>query len=126
MTRQSISSDRLPRIAAPFSPAVRAKDLLFLSGQVGQEPQAGMRIDGDVAAQTRQIFANLRSLLEAADRTLDDVVKANVYLTDMADYAAMNDVYGKEFSAPYPARTCVAVTALPLGAQVEIEVVVQC
>lgn len=123
--REIVVSDKLPKPVGPFSPAVRGAGLLFFSGQVAQE-QSGALITGDVTAQTGQIFRNLVHLLEAAGRTLDDVVKANVYLTDMDDFGAMNAVYGVAFQAPHPARTCVAVTALPLGAKVEIELVVQC
>jgi 2-iminobutanoate/2-iminopropanoate deaminase len=96
---------------------------VFLSGQTPIDPSTGRLVDGDVAAQTRQVFANLASVLSAAGRTLDDVTKVNVYLVDMADFAAMNTVYSAIFSAPYPARTTVAVAGLPLSARVEIELV---
>ncbi|MBP1325380.1 2-iminobutanoate/2-iminopropanoate deaminase [Leucobacter exalbidus] len=97
--------------------------MLFLSGQTPIDPATGKLIDGDVAAQTHQVFANLESVLTAAGRTLDDVIKVNVYLVDMDDFAAMNSVYGTIFNTPYPARTTVAVVGLPLGARVEIELV---
>lgn len=124
--RQPIVSDKLAKPVGPFSPAIRSGNLIFFSGQVAQDPATGKLVTGDVAAQTEQLFRNLGALLEAAGRGFGDVVKANVYLTDMGDFAAMNAIYGKAFAEPYPARTTVAVQALPLGAKVEIELVVQC
>lgn len=125
MSREAIASDKLAKPAGPFSPAVRANGFLFLSGQVAQDPATGKLIEGDVAAQTAQIFRNVEALLAAAGRTLEHVVKANVYLVDMGDFAALNTVYGDCFTAPFPARTTVGVAALPLGARVEIEVIAQ-
>jgi 2-iminobutanoate/2-iminopropanoate deaminase len=118
-----ITSDRLATPVGPFSPAVREGDRVYTSGQVAQDPVTGKLIAGGVAAQTDQILHNLAVLLRAADKSLADVVKVNVYLTDIRDFAAMNDVYAKHFAPPYPARTTVAVAALPLGAQVEMEAI---
>lgn len=117
-----------PAAPAPIGPyAVAALDeesgLLFLSGQTPIDPQTGALITGDVAAQTRRVFANLQHVLEAAGATLADVLKVNVYLTTMADFPALNEVYAEVFDAPYPARTTVAVAELPLGARIEIELV---
>ncbi len=123
MTRDAIMTDRIATPVGPFSAAVRADDVLYLSGQVAQDPANGRLIDGDVTAQTEQIFANLTAVLEAADKSLADVVRVGVYLTDMADFAAMNAVYARHVAAPYPARTTIAVAALPLGAAVEIDLV---
>ncbi len=122
MTRHAVTTDRIAKPAGPFSPAIRAGYRLYLSGQVAQDPATGQLVAGDVAAQTERIFRNIEAVLHAAKLSLDDVIKVNVYLTDMKDYAAMNEVYARQFSAPPPARTTVAVVALPLGAQVEIEV----
>jgi 2-iminobutanoate/2-iminopropanoate deaminase len=122
--REQITTDKIAGPVAPFSAAVRLGGLIFLSGQVGQDPATGALIDGDVVAQTEQIFKNLTSVLEAAGKTLDDVVRVGVYLTDMNDFAAMNSVYGKSFAQPYPARTAIGVAALPLGAAVEIDAIV--
>ncbi len=124
MTRAAFSSDTLAPPVGPFSPAVRGGGLLFLSGQVAQEPATGKLIDGDIASQTHQILRNLAAVLEAAGRDLDDVVRVAVYLTDMADFAAMNEAYRQHFSEPYPARTAIGVAALPLGASVEMDMVV--
>jgi len=118
-----ITSDRLATPVGPFSPAVREGDRVYTSGQVAQDPATGQLIAGGVAAQTEQILHNLAVILRAADKSLGDVAKVNVYLTDMRDFAEMNDVYAKHFSPPYPARTTVAVAALPLGAQVEMEAI---
>ena len=97
--------------------------MLYVSGQTPIDPATGALIDGGIDAQTERVFANLASVLAAAKRGFAEVVKVNVYLIDMADFAAMNGVYAKVFSEPYPARTTVAVAGLPLGARVEIEVV---
>jgi 2-iminobutanoate/2-iminopropanoate deaminase len=107
----------------PFSPAVRSGDFIYLSGQTAQDPATGKLIQGDAAAQTEQIFKNLDAVLRAAGKSFADVVRVGVFLTDMADFAAMNAVYARHFDPPYPARTTVAVAALPLGATVEIELI---
>jgi 2-iminobutanoate/2-iminopropanoate deaminase len=123
MAREAFSSDALAPPVGPFSPGVRAGELIFLSGQVALSAQTGRLIDGDVAAQTEQVLQNLRTLLAAAGKSLADVARVNVYLTDMQDFARMNAVYARHFEAPYPARTTVAVAALPLGAAVEIDLI---
>jgi len=124
VTRTTVSDPRAPEPVGPYShAAIGADGSVFLSGQTPIDPSTGKLVDGDVAAQTRQVFENLASVLSAAGRTLDDVTKVNVYLVDMGDFAAMNSVYSTIFSAPYPARTTVAVAGLPLDARVEIELV---
>ena len=107
----------------PYSHAVEAGDLVYLSGQTPLDSATGKLAEGDIAAQTEQCFKNLFAVLAAAGLSEADVVKANVFLTDMGNFAAMNQVYATKFSAPYPARSTVAVAGLPLGAQVEIELV---
>jgi 2-iminobutanoate/2-iminopropanoate deaminase len=121
MTRRIVTTDRIAPAVGPFAAGVWGGEFLFLSGQVALDPKTGKLIDGDVAKQTEQVFANALAVLSAAGKSLADVVKTNVYLTDMGAFAAMNAVYGHFFEAPYPARTTVAVAALPLGALVEIE-----
>ena len=123
MRREIITTDRIAPSVGPFSAAVRAGDLLFLSGQVALDPASGKLVDGDIGAQTEQIFANISAVLEAAGKSFDDVMKTTVYLADMKDFGAMNTVYARYFQAPYPARTTIQVAALPLGAAIEIEVV---
>ncbi len=121
MPRHAAPSTRGPAAIGPYSHAVWSGSELFCSGQTPIDPSTGKLITGDVPAQTHRVFDNLQAVLEDNGLSLDDVVKCNVYLTDMADFTAMNAAYGDRFSAPYPARTTVAVAGLPLGARVEIE-----
>lgn len=107
----------------PYSHAVAAGDLLYLSGQTPIDPSTGKLAQGGVGEQTAQCFANLFSVLSAAGLTPDQVIKVNVYLMDMNDFAAMNAVYALQFSQPYPARTTIGVASLPLGARIEIEMI---
>ncbi|MDQ2660791.1 MAG: Rid family detoxifying hydrolase [Actinomycetota bacterium] len=124
MPRSVVVDPHAPEPVGPYAHAAfRADGALFLSGQTPIDPSSGALVGGDVATQTQQVFANLRSVLAAAGRSLNDVVKVNVYLVDMADFAAMNGVYATVFDPPYPARTTVAVAGLPLGARVEIELI---
>lgn len=125
MQRQGVNCPELPPPVGPFSHLVNAGAALYLSGQVAQDPDTGKLIEGDVAAQTTHIFANLQAVLKTVDRDLGHIVKVTVFLTDMADFAEMNAVYTRHFDLPYPARSTVAVKALPLGARVEIECVAQ-
>lgn len=124
MTRDVVSTDKIAKAAGPFSAAVRRDGFTFLSGQVGQDPATGALIGGDTAAQAEQALRNLTAVVEAAGKTLDDVVRVGVYLTDMADFATVNAVYERFFTKPYPARTAIAVAALPLGAAVEMDAIV--
>ena len=125
MTKTAIVSDKPPPAPGPFSAAVRAGAFIYLSGQVGVDPATDSLVEGGVVAEAEQLFANLAVVLEAAGKGFDDVIRAGVFLVDMADYAALNAVYARHFTQPYPARTCVAVAALPLGARVEIDLVVR-
>jgi 2-iminobutanoate/2-iminopropanoate deaminase len=124
MTRDAVTSDQLPPSGLPFSAAVRGGGLLFLSGQVAQDPATGELIDGDVAQQADQVLRNIAATLAAIGKDLGDVIRAGVYLTDMSQFGAMNQAYRRHFTEPYPARTAIGVAALPLGAAVEIDVVV--
>lgn len=110
-------------IVGPYSPAVEAGDLIYFSGQIPIDSASGKIIEGDIKAQTIQSLSNLTVVLKAAGVTSDDIVKTTVYLTDMKDYAAVNKIYGEYFKAPYPARTAIAVLALPLGSKIEIDVI---
>lgn len=120
---QAIFSDKLPKTAGPFSPAVRTGEFIYVSGQIGQDPMSGGLVDGGIERQTEQAFANLSAVLAAAGKSLADVMRVGVYLTDIRDFAAMNAIYARHFADPYPARTTVGVAALPLGAAIEIDVV---
>ena len=125
MTRTAIVSDTLPPAPGPFSAAIRSDGVIYLSGQVGVDPATDALVPGGVAAEAEQLFRNLAVVLAAAGKGFDDVLRVGVFLADMADYAALNSVYAAQFSLPYPARTCVAVAALPLGARVEIDLVLK-
>ena len=124
MTRDAIATGKLAAPVGRFSLGVRGAGLLFLSGQVAQDPATGKLIDGDVVRQTHQILDNITTALEAAGKSLDDVLRVGVYLTDIADFTSMSQAYREHFSEPYPARTAIGVAALPLGAAVEMDVVV--
>ncbi len=120
--RRIISTDRAPGAIGPYSQGVAAGGLLFTAGQVGADPVTGDLADG-VQAQTERALTNLAAVLEAAGSGFEDVVKTTIFLADMDDFAAVNEVYGRTISEPFPARSTVAVRALPKGALVEIEMV---
>lgn len=120
MSKRIVRTDRAPAPIGPYSQAVIANGLVFLAGQGGVDPATGQVAPGGVAGQTRQTLESIKQILAAAGCTLEDVVSTNVYLTDMADFQAMNQVYGECFSQEPPARTTVAVAALPGGIAVEI------
>ena len=121
--KQAISSAGAPKAIGPYSQAVRAGQLLFLSGQVALDPATGQMVDGGVIEQTRRVFENLGAVLAAAGRSFADVVRTTVFLADMNDFAAMNEVYGQYFKEPYPARATVQVARLPRDARVEIDLI---
>jgi len=121
--KQAVASPDAPKAIGPYSQAVRAGQLLFLSGQVPLDPATGQIIDGDIAAQTRRVFENLAAVLEAGGRSFADVVRTTVFLADMNDFAAVNEVYGTYFTEPYPARATVQVARLPKDARVEIDLI---
>jgi 2-iminobutanoate/2-iminopropanoate deaminase len=120
---QAISSPGAPKAIGPYSQAIRAGQLLFLSGQVALDPANGQMVEGGVAEQTRRIFENLGAVLAAGGRSFADVVRTTVFLADMNDFAAMNEIYGQYFKEPYPARATVQVARLPRDARVEIDVI---
>jgi 2-iminobutanoate/2-iminopropanoate deaminase len=122
MARQAITVEGAA-VVGPYSQAVRAGELVYFSGQTPLDPATGKLLVGDVQAQTAQCFRNLFTVLSAAGLTPEQVVKVNVFLTDMADFAAMNEVYARQFARPFPARTTIGVASLPLGARVEIEMI---
>ncbi len=122
MTRKAYSAEGAVAVG-PYSHAVQAGDLVFLSGQTPIDSNTGKLVEGDITAQTEQCFINLFNVLDAAGLTSDDVIKVKVFLTDMRNFHEMNGVYEKQFSTPYPARTTIGVKELPLEAQVEIELI---
>ena len=121
--RRAVVSEKAHKAVGPYSSAVWEGDLLFLSGQTPIDPATQRLVEGDIGVQTARAFDNLEAVLQDAGLSLDHVVKCNVYLTTMKNFAAMNDVYRTRFTPPYPARTTVAVAELPLGARVEVEMV---
>lgn len=123
MTREVIATPAAPAAIGPYSQAVKAGGWVFCSGQIPLDPATGEVVGADVAAQTERVLANLRAVLEAAGSGFDRVVKTTVYLTDMAEFAAVNEVYARHFGASAPARATVAVAALPKGVRVEIDAV---
>ncbi len=123
MQRDIIHTPSAPAAVGPYSQAVRAGNFIFTAGQIGLDPATGLIVEGGVEAQAQQVMANLAAVLAAAGSSLDQAVKTTIFLTDMAHFAAVNAVYGAAFSASPPARSTVAVLALPKGALVEIEVI---
>ena len=125
MGKSAVTSPELTPPVGPFSQAIEAGGFIYFSGQVGQDPATGKLVAGGVAAETERIFQNLSAVLKAADKSFDHVACARVFLTNMSDYVVMNGIYAKYFSPPFPARTAIGVAALPLGARVEIDLVVK-
>jgi 2-iminobutanoate/2-iminopropanoate deaminase len=121
--RTAVVSDKIAKPVGPFSPAVLGTGTIYLSGQVGQDPVTGRLVSGEAGEQAARALDNIRIILEAAGRTMDDVIRVGIFLVDMKDFGAVNETYARYFTTPFPARTTVAVAALPLEAVVEIEVI---
>ena len=121
--RQAIATDQAPKAIGPYSQAIIAGNLLYCSGQIPLDPATGALVQGDLAAQTRRVLDNVGAILAAAGTGFDRVVKTTVFLADMNDFAAMNEVYATYFTPPAPARSTVAAAGLPKGARIEIEVI---
>jgi len=124
MTKQIIATTDAPAAIGTYSQAVRVGNTVWVSGQIPLDPRTKELVSGDIEAQTRQVFDNLKAVVLAAGATFDDVVKANVYLVDLAHFALVNKVMAEYFREPYPARAAVGVASLPRGAQVEVECIV--
>ncbi len=120
--RRQVETNAAPAAIGPYSQAICTDSLVYTAGQVGADPSTGVLLDG-VAAQAEQALRNLAAVLDAAGTGLERVVKTSIFLLDMGDFAAVNEVYARHFTPPYPARSTMAVVALPKGAQVEIEVI---
>jgi 2-iminobutanoate/2-iminopropanoate deaminase len=121
--RQAVSTSSAPQAIGPYSQAVRAGGLLFVSGQIPLDPATGAMVAGDIGAQTRRVLQNLEAILTAAGASFAQVVRTTVYLADMADFAAMNEVYATFFTQPAPARSTIQAAGLPKNARVEIDVI---
>lgn len=123
MSKQTIHTDKAPAAVGTYSQAVRHGDLVFLSGQIPLDPATMEIVEGDIAAQIHRVFQNLSAVCEAAGSSLDGILKLNVFLTDLGNFATVNQVMQTYFTEPYPARAAVGVRALPLGVEVEMEAV---
>jgi len=123
MPRQPIHSDSAPKAIGPYSQAVRAGNTLYLSGQTPLDPAIGKLVEGGIEVQATQVFENLKAVLAAAGASFDDVVRVAIYMTDLGNFAAVNEVMKRYFREPFPARSTIGVAALPLGAAVEIDVI---
>ena len=121
--KEVIATDRGPKAIGPYSQAIRANGFLFVSGQIPLDPATQQLVSGDVRAQTERVLENLKGILEAAGSSLDRVVRATVFLADMNEFAAVNEVYGRYFQTQPPARSTVQVARLPRDARVEIDVI---
>ena len=126
MAVENIKTDKAPGAVGPYSQAIKAGDFLFASGQIAINPEKGKLVGGGVEAQAEQCMKNVGAILEAAGLTYDNVVKTTVYLTNINFFGTVNGVYGKYFQKTLPARSCVEIGQLPLGALVEVEVVAYC
>lgn len=122
--KEVIATEKGPKAIGPYSQAIRANGFIYTAGQIPFDPATGQLIEGDVAAQTGRVMENLKAIVEAAGSSLDKTVKATVFLKDMGDFAAMNEVYGRYFTKNPPARSTVEVSRLPRDVRVEIDLVV--
>jgi len=125
MTRTTIQTDRAPQAIGTYSQAVRCGSAVYLSGQIPLDPATMQLVEGDMAVQIRRVFDNLAAVAEAAGGSLQDVAKLNVFLPDLGHFALVNQIMAEYFSEPYPARAAVGVAALPKGAQVEMDAVME-
>ena len=124
MSKEIISTNKAPQAIGPYSQAVKAGNLIFISGQVPINPETGDVVSGSIEDQANQVIENIRNICEAADRDLGDIVKLSIFLTDLGNFSIVNEVMKKYFSEPYPARATIEVSGLPLGVDVEIEAIV--
>ena len=121
MLKKQIQTSDAPAAIGPYSQAIQVGDFTFYSGQIPLNPESGNIVEGGIVEQTQQVMANMRAVLHASGRDFSDIVKTTIYLTDLADFVTVNEIYGEFFSDVPPARACVQVAALPKGSAVEIE-----
>ena len=124
MPKEIISTTNAPQAIGPYSQAVKTNNLMFISGQIPMDPTTGNLVGGSIEDEANQVLKNLKSICEAAGYSLDDAVKITIFLTDLGNFAVVNDVMKEHFSEPYPARATVEVSGLPLGVNVEIEAII--
>ena len=120
----SISTTQAPKAIGPYSQGIVAGQFLFVSGQLPINPDKGEMVDGDIVARAEQVFDNISAIVRSAGGSMADVVKVTLFLTDMADFQQVNEVYSRHFQTPYPARSAVQVSALPLGSNIEAEAII--
>ena len=123
MTREVVQTENAPKAIGPYQQAIKADGFIYTAGQIPIDPKTANFVEGDISAQTRQVLENLKAVLEAGGSALDRVVKATVFLKNMADFAAMNEVYAQYLGSAKPARSTIAVAELPRGALIEIDLV---
>jgi 2-iminobutanoate/2-iminopropanoate deaminase len=123
MSREIVQTDTAPKAIGPYAQAIKVNGFVYTAGQIPIDPRTGEFVSGGIAAQTRQVLENLKAVLQAAGSSLDNVIKATVFLRNMSEFAAMNEIYGEYLGAAKPARSTVAVSELPRGALVEIDLV---
>jgi len=124
MSKEIISTKNAPQAIGPYSQAVKAGNLMFISGQIPLNPETGDLVSGSIEDEANQVLKNIKSICEAAGNSLEDIVKITIFLTDLDNFATVNDVMKEHFSEPYPARATIEVSGLPLGVNVEIEAIV--
>jgi 2-iminobutanoate/2-iminopropanoate deaminase len=121
--KKAIQTRQAPAAIGPYSQAIDSGEIVFCSGQIALDPQSGALVAGGIEAETRRVLENIRGVLSEAELNLTDVVKTTIYMVDLREFDIVNRVYGEHFTAPYPARSSVQVTALPRGARIEIETI---
>jgi reactive intermediate/imine deaminase len=121
MSRKPVHTDKAPEAIGPYSQAIHAGDTVYLSGQIPLDPETGSLIRGEIETQARRVFENLRAVCEAAGGSLGDIVKLNIYLTDLSHFGTINEIMQQYFNEPYPARAAIGVAELPRGAEVEMD-----
>ena len=124
MSKEIVSTENAPQAIGPYSQAVKAGNLMFISGQIPLDPKTGDLVSESIEDQAKQVLDNVKSICEASGNSLDDIVKISIFLTDLSNFSVVNDVMKEYFSEPYPARATVEVSGLPLGVNVEIEAIV--
>ena len=124
MSKEIISTENAPQAIGPYSQAVKAGGLMFISGQIPLNPETGDLVSGSIEDEANQVLQNIKSICEAAGHGMEDIVKITIFLTDLGNFATVNEVMKKHFSEPYPARATVEISGLPLGVNVEIEAIV--
>ena len=126
MSKEAVRTQAAPAAIGPYSQAIRANGVLYVSGQIPLDPATGAIVDGGIEQQTRRVLDNLKAVITAAGSSLDDVLKVTIFTTDLSQFGVINEIYGTYFAEPFPARACVQAAALPKGVSVEMDAMVLC